>query len=202
MTSIERTAYPRFKRYFTNKELESVYTPTKSEIAFGYSCTTGKTNFFNLIVLLKVFQRLGYFPKHEEIPAKIVEHIRSILKLPPEIVLGYSNRKTMSRHRNYIRDYLQVIAFDKQALHLTAVSVYRSAQIMDNPADLINVAIEELVRVRYELPGFNTLDRLVRHIRYLVNQKLFALVINSLDRSRIKRLDDLLDTHPDRGKKL
>jgi hypothetical protein len=102
----------------------------------------------------------------------------------------------MSRHRNYIRDYLQVIAFDKQALHLTAVSVYRSAQIMDNPADLINVAIEELVRVRYELPGFNTLDRLVRHIRYLVNQKLFALVINSLESSKVQRLDDLLDTHP------
>lgn len=196
MTSIERTAYPRFKRYFTNFELESVYTPTKAEIAFGYSCTTGQSNFFNLVVFLKVFQRLGYFPKHEKIPYSIVEYIRNSLKLPSEIVLGYNNRKTMSRHRHYIRDYLKVIAFDKQALHLTAVSVYRSAQIMDNPADLINVAIEELIRVRYELPGFNTLDRLVRHIRYLVNQKLFALVINNLDRYLIERLDDLLDTHP------
>jgi hypothetical protein len=29
---------------------------------------------------------------------------------------------------------------------------------MDHPADLLNVAIEELVKERYELPAFSTLD--------------------------------------------
>jgi hypothetical protein len=31
VASIERTAYPRFKRYYTANELEEIYTPTKTE---------------------------------------------------------------------------------------------------------------------------------------------------------------------------
>lgn len=31
MTSIERTAYPRFKRYYTANELKEIYTPTAEE---------------------------------------------------------------------------------------------------------------------------------------------------------------------------
>jgi hypothetical protein len=67
---------------------------------------------------------------------------------------------------------------------------------MDNPADLINVAIDELIHQRYELPGFNTLDRLVRRVRNLVNQKLFSLVLSQLHQEYIQRLDNLLDSHP------
>ncbi|MBN3942077.1 MAG: DUF4158 domain-containing protein [Nostoc sp. NMS9] len=67
---------------------------------------------------------------------------------------------------------------------------------MDNPADLINVVISELIKHHYELPGFYTLDRLVRRVRYLVNQKIFNLVISQLDNEYIQRLDDLLDSHP------
>ncbi|KAB8334144.1 DUF4158 domain-containing protein [Scytonema tolypothrichoides VB-61278] len=32
-----------------------------------------------------------------------------------------------------------------------------SATVMDNPADLMDVAIAELIKHRYELPGFTTL---------------------------------------------
>ncbi len=74
-------------------------------------------------------------------------------------------------------------------------SVYESAQVMDNPADLINVAIGELVKQRYELPGFNTLDRLVGRVRTLVNQKLFSKVISRLEDDYIQRLNDLLSSH-------
>ncbi len=57
LASIERTAYPRFKRYFTPKELREIYTPTPAEIAFGLSTTQGQVHFLNLMVLLKAFQR-------------------------------------------------------------------------------------------------------------------------------------------------
>ena len=79
MASIERTAYPRLKRYFTPKELRRIYTPIPSEKSFALSNTTGQRNYFNLIVLLKTFQRLGYFPKLLEIPAIIVNHIHKLL---------------------------------------------------------------------------------------------------------------------------
>ncbi|AUB35300.1 Transposase, TnpA family (plasmid) [Nostoc flagelliforme CCNUN1] len=196
MTSIERTAYPRLKRYFTAKELTEIYTPTKSEIAFAYSTAKGQSNIFNLIVLLKAFQRLGYFPKLSEIPNSIINHIRGCLKMPSEIVLGYENNKTMYRHRVAIREYLKVNDFDKNARHLAALAVHESAKVMDNPADLINVAIGELIKQRYELPGFYTLDRLVRRIRHLVNQKIFNFVINRLEQEYIEYINSLLDSYP------
>ncbi len=59
MTSIERTAYPRFKRQFTAKELTEIYTPSKSEIAFAYATTKGESNILNLVVILKAFQAFG-----------------------------------------------------------------------------------------------------------------------------------------------
>ena len=68
MASIERTAYPRFKRHYTPNKLSEIYTPTRTEIAFALKVTNGEENYFNVLVLLKVFQRLGYFPKITDIP--------------------------------------------------------------------------------------------------------------------------------------
>jgi hypothetical protein len=62
VTSIERTAYPRFKRQFTTKELTEIYTPTNSEIAFAYSATKGESNILNLLIILKSFLHTGLFP--------------------------------------------------------------------------------------------------------------------------------------------
>ena len=154
MTSIERTAYPRFKRHFTSKELTEIYTPTRAEIAFAYSTTKGQSNIFNLLLALKSFQRLGYFSKFSELPHPIINHLRSCLKFPEEIIVGYDNSKTIYRHRTAIREYLQVNPFNKLGLHLAATSIHEAAQVMDNPADLMNVAIAELIKQRYELPGF------------------------------------------------
>ena len=74
--------------------------------------------------------------------------------------------------------------------------VNESAQVMDNPADLMNVAIAELIKNRYELPGFNTLNRLVRRVRNLVNQNLFKLVLGRISIDYQQRLLDLLDNQP------
>jgi Domain of unknown function (DUF4158) len=196
VTSVERTAYPRFKRHFTSKELTEIYTPTRAEIAFAYSTTKGQSNIFNLLIALKAFQRLGYFPKFSDLPHPIINHLRSCLKFPAEIIAGDDNSKTIYRHRTAIREYLQVNPFNKLGLHLAAASIHEAAQVMDNPADLMNVAIAELIKQRYELPGFNTLNRLVRRVRQIVNQKLFQSLQQRLDDDYQQRLLDLLDNHP------
>lgn len=94
----------------------------------------------------------------------------------------------MYRHRTAIRSYLTVKSFNQTALHLAVSAVNESATVMDNPADLMNVAIAELIKNRYELPGFNTLNRLVRRVRNLVNQNLFKLVLSRLDNDYQQRL--------------
>lgn len=68
-----------------------------------------------------------------------------------------------------------------------------AAEVMDNPADLINVAIEELVRQRIELPAFSTLDRLSRRIRTLVNGRFFTTVMERLSDAECGQLDALLE---------
>ena len=62
------------------------------------------------------------------------------------------------------------------ARQIVIKSIYQAAQVKDNPADLINVAIAELINQRYELPAFSTLDRIIRRIRTLVNGVFFDTV--------------------------
>lgn len=66
-------------------------------------------------------------------------------------------------------------AWGADGRHIAVAAVYQAAQVMDHPADLINVAIEELVRQRFELAGFSTLDRLASRVRVLVHRRLFRL---------------------------
>jgi len=195
VASIERTAYPRFKRYYTSNDLCAIYTPTTIEITFALKVTTGEDNFFNLMVLLKVFQRLGYFPQIVDIPLAIIEHIRKALYIQEKKTLSYQYPATLSRHKKEIRSYLQINPFKQEAKDLIIKIITESASRMNNPADLINVAIEELVKERYELPGFNTLDRLATHVRNEVNQNLFTQIINQLDPEYTKRLNELLDNY-------
>jgi TnpA family transposase len=195
VASIERTAYPRFKRHYTPNELSEIYTPTKIEIAFALKVTTGEENYFNLLVLLKVFQRLGYFPQIADIPVAIINYVRAALHLREDMGLNYQYPPTLSRHKKAIRFYLQVTPFNQKGKALITEIIIESAYRMDNPADLINVAIEELVKERYELPGFNTLDRLVNHLRKEVNQKIFSQVISQLNPEYVQRLKDLLDNY-------
>jgi hypothetical protein len=42
------------------------------------------------------------------------------------------------------------------------------------PADLINVAIDELLKQSCELPAYSTLNCLVGHARAQVNQRLYG----------------------------
>lgn len=195
MTSIERTAYPRFKRHYTPNELGEIYTPTRIEINFALKVTTGEENYFNLLVLLKVFQRLGYFPQIADIPLAVIDQIRAALHLREDRSFSYQYPPTLSRHKKAIRSYLQVTPFNQKGKALITEIITQSAYRMDNPADLINVAIEELIKERYELPGFNTLDRLVNHLRKEVNQKIFSQVISQLNPEYIQRLKDLLDNY-------
>lgn len=196
MTSIERTAYPRFKRYYTSHELKQIWTPTIEEQKWGLSHTSGETNYINLIVLLKVFQRLGYLPLINDIPNQITEHIKKELSLVTEIQLGYESSRTLYRHRSLIRSYLQVTQYNSNARLLIKEIVTKKAYLMDNPADLINVAIEELIKERYELPSFRELDRQVNHLRSQVNQKIFDQTIKQLNPETIESLKALLDTQP------
>lgn len=98
MVAIERTAYPRFKRTPTAKELAEVYSLTDDERRFVQVTARGDRLRLSLAVLLKAFRRLGYFPSLAEVPVVIVGHLRGSLGLPTEIRPGYDETRTLYRH--------------------------------------------------------------------------------------------------------
>ncbi len=192
MTPIERTAYPRFKLNPSAPELEEIYSPTSGEVRRGRASTRGEGQLLGFMVMLKSFQRLGYFPMPAEVPEPVVSHIRSRLRLSPDTELALPER---SRYRYHaaIRNYLGVGSYGEQARRVAAEAMGEAALAMDDPAGLVNAAIEELVKERYELPGFSTLDRLARHIRRTVNTRLFSRVEERLTLDGERNLDALLE---------
>lgn len=198
MASIERTAYPRFKHVPTSRELTMVYTPIDEERAFVERTACGASRRLTLVVLLKTFQHLGYMPPLHQVPEAIITHLRTVLQLPAGTACNVDSPRTMYRHYQAVREFLGVRAFDQHARHAAIAAVHRAAQTMDNPADLINVAIEELVRKRWELPAFSTLDRLVRRVRTLVNGHVFATIQRRVSHDECSQWDLLLQTASDR----
>lgn len=144
-------------------------------------------------MLLKVFQRLGHMPRLQDVPFAIVALVRSSLRLPAETALDVTPR-TPYRHHEQIRTHLQVRSWGSEARRATIVAVHQAAPVMDHPADLINVAIEELVRQRFELPAFSTLDALATHVRAVVHRRLFGTVLGRLSEKHREDLDALLET--------
>jgi hypothetical protein len=176
MTAIERTAYPRFKRHPAPRELDTLYTPTPAELTWAAATARDALHRLHLLLWLKSFQRLGYFPRLTEIPLSVVTHLRACLHLDATVQPGYTHERMLYRHQQAVRTRLQVQAFDEAARAAIGTIVRQAGVVKDNPADLINVAIEELVRLRYELPAFSTLDRLVGHERSQIHAALFVQV--------------------------
>lgn len=191
MASIERTAYPRLKKRLTKSELRDFYTPISEEIFFVRETARNDDPQLHLLVQLKIFQRLGYFPDIEEIPETIVGHLRASLRLSKAVIPVVAPR-TLYRHQKAVREYLNVKSDDCAVRKLITKTVYEAAQVMDNPADLINAAIEELIRERFELPAFSTLERLAQRIRTSVNRHLWKTIFDHLTEPEIIRLDHLL----------
>lgn len=81
MASIERTAYPRFKRHPSADELEQVYTPTDDELSLAIKQVREPTRRLSFLLLLKGFQRLGYFPVVDDVPLAIMRCVRDALRL-------------------------------------------------------------------------------------------------------------------------
>jgi hypothetical protein len=57
--------------------------------------------------------------------------------------------------------------------------------------DLINVAVERLVRQRFELPAFDTLNRGARRVRAAFNRALYKRVYDALSEDDLARIDGL-----------
>jgi hypothetical protein len=86
------------------------------------------------------------------------------------------------------------VTYDPERAQRVAEDAIRSAAaVKNNPPDLINVALEMLVRASLELPGFPTLDRMTSRIRSEVNTAMFERIVSRIPLPDRLRLEALLE---------
>ena len=178
----------------TDKELAEVYTPTESELAFARRRTNQPLPRVGLLLLLKTFQRLGYFVTFAQIPDPIVRHVAHCAGLPDvvELLSTYDLSSVRDRHKILVREYLGVTADGKEARKVIIQTCFQATRTREDLPDIINMAIEELIRQRYELPAFSTLLRIARTTRYSQNRAYQEQVYQALDAQARQALQALL----------
>jgi hypothetical protein len=196
LASIDRTAYPRFKRVVSARELAEAFAPTPDEAGWARGRTQNDQHFLALVVLLKCYQRLGYFPKLTDVPAVVVDHVRGKVDLADGVKAEADAERTGKRHRQFVRDRLGVKHTPAAVRAVAEAAIRKAVQSKDNPADLINVALDELVRQSCELPGYTTLDAMATSIRTEVNAGMLTTVAARPHRMQRARLERLLLVDP------
>ena len=108
MTAIHETAYPRIRSNLSDHELETLYTPTLDDLVFMHRTTKSTVAVFGGLVLLKTFQRLGYFPPMDTLPPRLIQHLATTIGvLMPDVLLQpYDQRRLREWQGPLIRDHL------------------------------------------------------------------------------------------------
>lgn len=202
MPSAYETAYPRLKSSVSDEELNQCYAPTADDLALASQVAKGTGPKICFLVLLKTFQRLGYFVRLPDVPRPIAEHISLLFGVHYEALEweAYDESGTRRRHVAAIREHFGINPYDQTAQRFVDQVLRSVAQTREDLSDLVNAATEELIRRRYELPGFRTLLDAARNARTEINRHYYACVRAALGLRGCERIDELLLT--DDGKQI
>ena len=195
MSNIHETAYPRFKPELTQRELDDIYTPSQDELTFSRCNTRTIPAQLALLILLKTVQRLGYFVKLSEVPPVIISHISKCLGsriISKHDLSDYEQAGPRQRFLELIRNYLDIKSIVDETPAIVLSVALQAAETKQELADIVNIIIEELVRQRYELPGFSTLLRSARQARSQVNGNYYKSLCDRLSQEEKHAFDAIL----------
>jgi len=130
MASIDRTAYPQFKRNPVVRELVALYSVNEPELAFIVKHARQPASRLTLAILLKSFQRLRYFPALDEVPAAVVRHIRGALKFRIQVKPTQPSAVTRYRYHALVRQHVDFRAFEDGGLDVAARAMRDAAAVM------------------------------------------------------------------------
>ncbi|MDD5581027.1 MAG: DUF4158 domain-containing protein [Methylobacter sp.] len=195
------TAYPRFKSRLSQSELEEFYTLSDTELMFCSdtelmfcnSMTRSTSTRLGFVLLLKTYQRLGYFVSSKQVPNAIIEHIAAAVDEPydKENLAQYGSSQARRKHLSAVRNFLNVKPFGNDGKALMRQTFSEAALTKEDVIDIVNTGIETLVRHRYELPAFDTLVREAPVQRVSANQALFAKIHDALTNEGRTFIDQL-----------
>jgi hypothetical protein len=153
VTSIERTAYPRFKRLISAHELHLFFAPSREEAAWAAERTGSDGHLLTLLLALKSYQRMGCFPGLEEYPETVVDFVRRAVELPEGTVPDAVGR-TAERQRTWVRRKLDARYEPATARRVAEAAMREAATVKNRPADLINIGLEKVVEAGWRSRGF------------------------------------------------
>ena len=178
------------------RELELFFTPDLGEVDWAQEKVRSDEHLLALVLSLKCFQRLGYFPSFGEVPEVATGHVRSCLGLGAGVEPVCSTDRTERAHRELVRGRVGVVHDPGRARLIAEAAIRGAALVKNHPPDLINVALEELVRAGCELPAFSTVDDIASRIRLEVNREIFAGIWERMSEIDRARLEGLLELSP------
>jgi hypothetical protein len=113
--------------------------PNLFEVVFAEERTRQPTLRVGLVLLLKTFQRLGYFVPYAEIPSLIVSHIARCAGYSgvPEGMVASDASTAPHRHMALVRAFIGVTAYGHAARQIMVEARLEAARTRDDLADII-----------------------------------------------------------------
>ncbi|MFG1966690.1 DUF4158 domain-containing protein [Nonomuraea sp. NPDC049028] len=105
---------------------------------------------------------------------------------------GACSPRTSEQHRALIRQRVGLTYDQAQARKVADEVIRTEAAAKNDPADLIDTALEKLVETGLELPAFSTLDAMASALRAEVNKVICGIIYERLSEAHRERLLKLL----------
>ena len=115
---------------------------------------------------------------------------------------SYDNARVRTAHIKKIRSYLNIKPADKGARSKALAAMENAAYTKEDIVDILNVGVEELVRLRYELPKFDHLLRVAYQARKKTNAGTYAAVSEAIPETTRNQLENLLNVDPETNRSL
>src|SRR5665213_572845 len=140
---------------------------------------------------LKVFQHVGRFLPVRDLPPAAIAHVAKQIYLDTPQEFGY-DRRTLYRHHKAIRENLGITPWGAEARKIASKAIAAAAEARLDPTDLINAAIDALVRERCELPLLTTIETMAGTAHRIINAAQWNQVYARLSAQDIHDLNALL----------
>ena len=190
-----RVIYPELPDPLTQGDLQQLFNPSFDERKWAPSVARTPASQVALLVHLKTFQTIGRFLPAADVPFAAVEYVARRMAVAYEAT-PISPHRTHYRHRHAILNRLRVTAWGAEARALAQATMCKTAQARTDPADIINSAIDALIRHDFELPPLATLRRLAGTSHSNINAAQWTEVCGRLSSSHHGVLETLLVVDP------
>lgn len=193
--SAARVIYPELPAPLTPGDLQQLFSPSFDERKWAPTVARTPEAQVALLVQLKVFQTIGRFLPVVDVPLVTIEYVARRMGVRSGSNLIFPER-TLYRHRQAILTRLEVVSWGTQARAMAQATMQSTAQARTDPADIINSAIDALIRHDFELPPLATLRRLAGTAHNKINTAQWAAVCNRLSSAQSAVLETLLVVDP------